>query len=170
MLRGFVLPVLEYCSAVWCSAAKTHHKLLDRVVSCASFFNWGVLACNVAVQCCSALSLAVLCILYKIRFDRCTPLFIVIYLCHMCQYELHAVLWYIDILMRLLSAEPRRTAGLLFTSKYLCKRILLTLYSMVLDFRILRAEPINLMPSMVKSHSVENLLPLNMRSIINYLQ
>ena len=29
---GFVLPVLEYCSAVWCSAADTHLKLLDRVV------------------------------------------------------------------------------------------------------------------------------------------
>ena len=30
---GFVLPVLEYCSAVWCSAADTHLKLLYRVVS-----------------------------------------------------------------------------------------------------------------------------------------
>ena len=30
---GFVLPVLEYCSAVWCSAADTHLKLVDRVVS-----------------------------------------------------------------------------------------------------------------------------------------
>ena len=30
--RGFVLPELEYCSAVWCSAADTHLKLLDRVV------------------------------------------------------------------------------------------------------------------------------------------
>ena len=28
--RGFVLPVLEYCSAVWCSAADTHLKLLDQ--------------------------------------------------------------------------------------------------------------------------------------------
>ena len=35
--RGFVLPVLEYCSAVWCSAADTHLRLLDRVVSGASF-------------------------------------------------------------------------------------------------------------------------------------
>ena len=35
--HGFVLPVLEYCSAVWCSAADTHHKQLDSVVSCASF-------------------------------------------------------------------------------------------------------------------------------------
>ena len=30
--RGFVLQVLEYCSAVWCSAADTHLRLLDRVV------------------------------------------------------------------------------------------------------------------------------------------
>ena len=30
-IRGFVLPVLEDCSAVWCSAADTHLKLLDRV-------------------------------------------------------------------------------------------------------------------------------------------
>ena len=34
---GFVLPVLEYCSAVWCSAADTHLKLLDRAVSGARF-------------------------------------------------------------------------------------------------------------------------------------
>ena len=39
---GFVLPVLEYCSAVWCSAADTHLKLLDREVSGASFFTGGV--------------------------------------------------------------------------------------------------------------------------------
>ena len=31
--RGTVLPVLEYCSAVWCSAADTHFKLLDPVQS-----------------------------------------------------------------------------------------------------------------------------------------
>ena len=31
--QGFVLPILEYCSAVWCSAADTHLKLLDHVVS-----------------------------------------------------------------------------------------------------------------------------------------
>ena len=34
---GVVLPVLEYCSAVWCSAADTHLKLLNRVVSGACF-------------------------------------------------------------------------------------------------------------------------------------
>ena len=31
--RGFVLPVLEHCSAVWCSATETQLKLLGRVVS-----------------------------------------------------------------------------------------------------------------------------------------
>ena len=35
--RGFVLPVLEYCSAVWCSDADTHVKLLDCAVSGARF-------------------------------------------------------------------------------------------------------------------------------------
>ena len=40
--RGFVLPVLEYCSAVRCSAADTHLKLLDRAVSGARFLTGGV--------------------------------------------------------------------------------------------------------------------------------
>ena len=35
--QGFVLPILKYCSAVWCSAADKHIKLLDRVVSLAIF-------------------------------------------------------------------------------------------------------------------------------------
>ena len=39
---GFVLPVLEYCSAFWCSAAGAHLRLLDRVVSGASFLTGGV--------------------------------------------------------------------------------------------------------------------------------
>ena len=34
---SFVLPVLEYCSAVWCSAADSHLKLLDRVIRSAGF-------------------------------------------------------------------------------------------------------------------------------------
>ena len=33
-----VLPVLEYCSAVWCSSANAHLKLLDCVVG-VPFFN-----------------------------------------------------------------------------------------------------------------------------------
>ena len=39
---SFVLPVLEYYSAVWCSAADSHHKLLDRVVRSAGFLAGGV--------------------------------------------------------------------------------------------------------------------------------
>ena len=40
--RAFVLPVLEYCSAVWCSAADTHLKLPDRAASGARFLTGGV--------------------------------------------------------------------------------------------------------------------------------
>ena len=63
---GFVLPVLEYYSAVWCSTADTHLKLLDRVVSGACFLAGGGLNCNLS----HCLSVAVLCMLYKIR---CNP-------------------------------------------------------------------------------------------------
>ena len=67
---GFVLPVLEYCSAVWCSAADTHLKLLDRVVSGACFLAGGVLNCNLSQR----RSVAVLCMLYKIRCNPKHPL------------------------------------------------------------------------------------------------
>ena len=41
--RSYVLPILEYCSAMWCSAADSHLKLLDRVVRGADFLAGGVL-------------------------------------------------------------------------------------------------------------------------------
>ena len=63
---GFVLPVLKYCSAVWCSAADAHLKLLDRVVSGARFISGGVFECDISHR----RSVAVLCMLYKIR---CNP-------------------------------------------------------------------------------------------------
>ena len=44
--RGFVLPILEYCSAVWCSASDTHLKLLERAVSGARFITGGVFECG----------------------------------------------------------------------------------------------------------------------------
>ena len=44
-IRGFVLSVLEYCSAMWCSAADTHLKLLERAVISARFLTAGVLGC-----------------------------------------------------------------------------------------------------------------------------
>ena len=37
--RGFVLPVLEYCSAVWCSAANTHLRLHGPSSLRCQFFN-----------------------------------------------------------------------------------------------------------------------------------
>ena len=55
---------------------------------------------------------------------------------------LHAVLWsHIGTLMHLPAAEPRIISWLLFPSVCLCGTILLTLYSMVWDWRVLIAEP-----------------------------
>ena len=68
--RGFVLPVLEYCSTVWCSAADTHLKLLDRAVSGARFLTGGVFECDISHR----RSVAVLCMLYKIRCNPVHPL------------------------------------------------------------------------------------------------
>ena len=68
--RGFVLPVLEYCSAVWCSAADTHLELLDRAVSGARFLTGGVFECDISHR----RSVAVLCMLYKIRCNPVHPL------------------------------------------------------------------------------------------------
>ena len=58
--RGLVLPVFEYCSAVWCSAANTHLKLPDCAVTGARFLTGGVFECDIAHR----RSVAVLCILY----------------------------------------------------------------------------------------------------------
>ena len=67
---GFVLPVFEYCSAVWCSAADTHLKLHDREVSGACCLAGFVLHCNISHR----RSVAVLCMLYKIRSNPMHPL------------------------------------------------------------------------------------------------
>ena len=126
---------LECCSAVWCSAADTHLKLLDRAVSGARFLTGGVFECDIAHR----LSVAVLCMLYKI--SCCTPL-MVLYLDHMCQCGLDAVLWsHIGTLKHHLAAEPRSTAGLLFLFRCPSGMILLTTYSMVWDWQVSRAWP-----------------------------
>ena len=67
---SFVLPVLKYCSAVWCSAANSHLKLLDRVVRSAGFLADGVLECNVAHR----RPVAELCMLFKIKSNPMHPL------------------------------------------------------------------------------------------------
>ena len=66
---GFVLTVLEYCSTVWWSAADTHLKLLDRAVSGARFQTEGVFELDIAHP-----SVALLCMLYKIRCNQMHPL------------------------------------------------------------------------------------------------
>ena len=83
----FVLTVLECCSAVWFSAADTHLKLLDRAVSGARFLTGGVFECDISHR----RSVAVLCMLYKIRCNT-VDLLMVLYLDRMCQRELHEVL------------------------------------------------------------------------------
>ena len=62
--------VLEYCSTMWCSAIDTHLKLLDRAVSGARFLSGGVFECDIAHR----RSVAVLGMLYKIRFNLVHPL------------------------------------------------------------------------------------------------
>ena len=65
--RGFVLPVLEYCSELSCSAADTHLKLLDRAFSGARILiGWMFEYDNAHRR-----SVAVLCMLCKIR---CNPM------------------------------------------------------------------------------------------------
>ena len=85
--RGFVLPVLEYCSAVWCSAADTHLRLLDRVVSGASFLTGVCLSVNLHIVdlwqyyvCCT-----------RSGVTRCIR-FVVLFLRRMCRCWLHALL------------------------------------------------------------------------------
>ena len=67
---SFDLPVLEYCSAVGCAAADTYLKLLDRIVSGSCFLAGGMLSCNLSHR----RSVAMLCMLYKIRCNPMHPL------------------------------------------------------------------------------------------------
>ena len=67
--RGFVMSGLECCSAVWCSAVYTHLEVLDRAVSGARFLTGGVFECDIAHH----RSVAVLCVVYKIRCNQTHP-------------------------------------------------------------------------------------------------
>ena len=69
--KSFVLPILEYCSPVWSSAADCHLKLLDRVVCNANFLSGGSLDCNLSHR----RSIASLCMLFKIRSNSQHPLY-----------------------------------------------------------------------------------------------
>ena len=135
--RGLVLPVLEYCSAVWFSVADTHLKLLDHAVSGARFLTGGVFECDIAHR----RSVAALCLLIRSGVTSCT-LLMVIYLDRMCQCGLQAMLWsHIGTLMHRRATKHRSTAGLLFPPRCPSGTILLTAYSMVFDWLVSRAGP-----------------------------
>ena len=145
----FVLPILKYCPAVWCSVADTHIKLLDRVVSVVSFLTGGVLECDIAhrltggvLECDIAhrRSMAVLCMLYKIWCKPMHPHYDDLPVPYV-QVPIAPSAPYIDILMGLLAAELRITAGPLLPDHCPCGTIMLTLYSMVWDWRVSRAGP-----------------------------
>ena len=125
--RGFVLPVLEYRFDLWCSAADTHLKLLDRVVNGAIFLTKSVFDCTSSV--CGS-------ILYAVQDKVSDAPSLWCSTCAVCRCD-------IGTLMSLLAAEPRSTAGPSFHCKYLCGTILATPYSMVWDWRVSRAGPIS---------------------------
>ena len=124
---------------MWCSAADTHLKLLDRAVSGARVLTGCVFESDIAHR----RSVAVLYMLYKIR---CNPM-------HPLNDALHGpyvpvrvtrgalVAHRCTLLLRHLGAEPRNTTWLLFSSQCPSGTILLTPYSMVWDWRISRAGP-----------------------------
>ena len=68
MLPGFCPARFGVPFAVWCSAAVTHLKLLDRAVSGARFLTGGVFECDIDHR----RSVAILCLLYK---TRCHPMY-----------------------------------------------------------------------------------------------
>ena len=108
----FVMPVLEYCSAVWCSAANTHLKLLDRAVSGAQFLTGDVFECYISHR----RSMAVLCILYKIRRNPVHPLNDALSGLYVTAQVTTRVWSHIGTLMHRLAAEHCSTTGLLFPS------------------------------------------------------
>ena len=134
---SFVLPVLEYCSAVWCSAADSHLKLLDRVVRVDSFSAGGVLECNLA----NRRSVAEFCMVFKIRSNpmhRFTGVLPLPYV----PARVTVVLWLLrGTRLFLLAVELLSKVEPLCPSRCLFGTIMVTLCLMVWDLRVLRAEP-----------------------------
>ena len=111
------------CSAVWCSAA--------------SFLTVGMFECDIAHR----RSVAILCMLYKIRCNSMHPLCGVPYVPVRFARGALVVHRYTYAPPRYRTSQHRSTTGLLFTCQYLCGTILVTPYSMVWDWRVSRAGP-----------------------------
>ena len=69
--NSFMLPVLEYASVVWGSAAHTHLALLNRIVNSCSYLMNDAVPCNLK----NHRLVAGLCMLYKVRERVSHPLF-----------------------------------------------------------------------------------------------
>ena len=69
--NSFMLPVLEYASVVWGSAAHCRLALLDRIVKRCAYLMNDVVPCNLN----NRRSVAGLCMLYKVRERVSHPLF-----------------------------------------------------------------------------------------------
>ena len=110
---------------------------LDRVVSGACFLAGGVLICDLSHR----RSVAVLCMLYKIRCNPkhalCGALPVSYVPVGVTRGALIAHRY--TLLLRLPAAEPHSIAGLLFPSQYLSGMIWLTPYSIAWDWRVSRA-------------------------------
>ena len=135
---SFLLPVLEYYSAVWvwCSAADSHLKLLVRVVRSAGFLAGGVLEWNLAHR----RSVTEMCMLFKIKSNPMHPLSGALPLSYVPA-RLLVVLWLlIGTRSRLLVVGLLSIAEALCHSLCLIGTILVTLCLMVWDWRVSRAK------------------------------
>ena len=128
---SFVQPVLEYCSAVWCSAADSHLKLPDRVVRSAGFLAGVVLDCNIVHR----RSVAELCMLFKIKIYPMHPVSGALPL---PRRVLLVVLWLlIGTRSRLLVVGLLNIAEPLCSSRCPFGTILVTLCLMVCNWRVI---------------------------------
>ena len=116
---------------MWCSAADTHLKLLDRVVSGASFLTGGVFECDLAHRG----SVAVLCMLYKTRCNPFHPVYGALPVPYVPVRVTRGA-----VIAHQYTYATRSVAGLLFACQYLSGTILVTPYSMVFDWLVSRAE------------------------------
>ena len=122
-----------HTSAVWYSAADSHVKLLDGVVRNAGVLAGGVLECNLALH---RRSVAVLFMLFKIGRNPMHPLG------GAWVTKAFVVLWLlISTRLRLLAVKLLSNVEPLCPFQCLSETILVTLYLMLWDWGVLRAEP-----------------------------
>ena len=108
------------------------------VLQWACFLAGGLVECDLAHR----RSVAVLCMLYKIRCNPMHPLSGALPVPYVSVRVTRGALVAYRFLMHLLAAEPRSTAGLLSPSQYLFGTILVTLCSMLWDWWVSRVGPI----------------------------